>query len=570
MKRKLLTVFLFAAGVASAQTFVSTAAQNKKVILEEYTGVNCVYCPQGHAIAAAIKNNDPQNVFLINIHAGGYAVPGPGQPDFRTTFGNNFANATGLAGYPAATVNRTVFPGYNQGAVGTTAMNRNYWTAAANQIKTQSSYVNVGVQGVINTQTKQLVVTVEVYYTGNSPVGTNKLSVALLQNNTTGAQVGGNMGNNYNHQHRLVQMLTGQWGTDVTTTSTGSFSTQTFTYTIPDSYNAIPVELGDLELVAFVAETQQKIISGNGAKPTFTGLANNDTSIKSIKAIAATCVNSIGPKVEIQNNSQNQLTSLPISYTINAAAVNTYTWTGNLGPLERAEIQLPAVDFTALTSNNIVVSIPADDNSLNNSGTVLFNKAVVTDKTNIKVKISTDAYGSETSWTIKNSANVVVAESPAYFDGPQAGTFPQADFDITLPNDCYTFTINDLFGDGMCCSYGNGSYQVLADGVLLAGISGASYGASESKSFEINTNLATTNFDIASAKFYPNPTTGEINISLLEKAKVVLTDISGKTILTTSLEAGDSKLNLGSLSKGVYLINFAGDTFNKTEKIILK
>lgn len=198
----------------NAQTFVSTTPQNKKVILEEFTGVNCVYCPQGHTIANNIKNANPDNVFLINIHVGNFATPGAGQPDFRTSFGTAIANQSGLTGYPAGTVNRTVFSGLGM-ATGSTAMGRGNWTNASNQILGQSSYVNVAVQGQINAQTNELTVTVETYYTGSSPVATNKLNVALLQNNTLGPQTGGNMGNNYNHMHRLVHMLTGQWGTDI-------------------------------------------------------------------------------------------------------------------------------------------------------------------------------------------------------------------------------------------------------------------------------------------------------------------------------------------------------------------
>ncbi|MDD2985851.1 Omp28-related outer membrane protein [Flavobacterium sp.] len=570
MKKTLLSAVLLTFGFANAQTFVSTTPENKKAILEEFTGVNCVYCPQGHSIANSIKNNDPNNVFLINIHAGGYANPSAGQPDFRTPFGTAIANQSGLTGYPAGTVNRNVFPGYNQGAVGTTAMSRNFWSNAANQIKLQSSYVNVGVQGVINTQTNMLDVTVEIYYTGNSPVSTNKLNVALLQNNTLGPQNGGNMGNNYNHQHRLVHMITGQWGTDVTSTTNGAFSSQTFSYAIPASYNGIPVEIGDLELVAFVSETQQKIISGNGAKPTFTGLPANDARIKSIQPIIATCLTSIGPKVSIQNMGQTPLTSLSIDYAINGGTNNSFVWTGNLGPLERADVQLPAVAFTPLATNTIAISIPNDDNVSNNTGTLNFNKAVETNKTNIKIKISLDQYGSETSWNLKNSAGAIVAQNPTYTDAGGAGTYPQADVNLTLPNDCYSFTISDAYGDGMCCSYGNGNYQVLADGVLLPGMTGGSYGTGETKNFGVNTNLSVSNFDVSAIKFYPNPTFGEITVSLPEMAKVTLTDLTGKTILNTTLEAGDSTLNLGSLSKGIYLINFAGESFSKTDKVILK
>ena len=38
-----------------AQTIVSTNPENKNVILEEFTGIYCTYCPDVHSIAHAIK-----------------------------------------------------------------------------------------------------------------------------------------------------------------------------------------------------------------------------------------------------------------------------------------------------------------------------------------------------------------------------------------------------------------------------------------------------------------------------------------------------------------------------------
>ena len=569
MKKTLLTAILLTFSYANSQTFVNINPENKKIILEEFTGVNCVYCPQGHTIANNIKNANPNNVFLINIHQGSFSTPGAGQPDFRTTFGNGIAGQTGLTGYPAGTVNRSVFAGLGM-AIGATAMGRGNWTNASNQTLNQSSYVNLGVQGVINAQTNELTVTVEVYYTGNSPVGTNKLNIALLQNNTLGPQTGGNMGNNYNHMHRLVHMITGQWGTDITTTTNGSFYTQTFNYTIPAAYNGIPVEIGELEFVAFVTETQQKIISGNGGKPTFTGLTNNDAKVKSIETIGEQCTNSIGPKVTIQNNGQTPLTSLSIDYAINSGAPQNYVWTGNLAPLTSAIVQLPAVSYTLLPTNTVTITIPNDDNVSNNSGAINFNKAVETQFTNITVKISTDQYGSETTWNLKNSAGTTVAQGGPYTDAGGAGVYPKPDVNLTLPNDCYTFSIVDSYGDGMCCAYGNGSYQVLANGVLISGMTGGNFGSGESKKYGVNTNLSVSAFDANAIKFYPNPTNGMITISLPEMAKVSITDLSGKLISTSILEAGDSTLNLSDLSSGIYLINFIGDNFAKTDKIILK
>ncbi|MBN2663718.1 MAG: hypothetical protein JXR68_08725, partial [Bacteroidales bacterium] len=185
-----------------AQTIVGTTVETKNVVLEEFTGIHCTFCPQGHAIAQAIKDAHPDNVFLINIHTGSYATPSGDEPDFRTDFGAAIASQSGLTGYPAGTVNRHLFSGYSQGSG--TAMSRDKWELAANQILPQDAYVNIAVEAELNIQTREIIVHVEAYYTGDSPEATNMLNVALLQDNTLGPQVGGNMGDNYVHMHRLV------------------------------------------------------------------------------------------------------------------------------------------------------------------------------------------------------------------------------------------------------------------------------------------------------------------------------------------------------------------------------
>lgn len=570
MNKTLLSALLLSFGFMNAQTFVSTSPQNKKVILEEFTGVNCVYCPQGHIIANNIKNANPNNVFLINIHVGNFATPGAGQPDFRTSFGTAIANQSGLTGYPAGTVNRTAFNGLGM-ASGSTAMQRSNWTNAANQILAQSSYLNVAVQGQINTQTNELTVTVETYYTGNSPVSSNKLNVALLQNNTLGPQTGGNMGSNYNHMHRLVHMLTGQWGTNINTTTAGSFNSQTFNYTIPAAYNGVPVEIGELELVAFVTETQQKIISGNGAKPTFTGLTANDVKVKSIEAISQQCTNTLGPKFTLQNMGQNSLTTLPITYTINGGTPQVFNWSGSLSSLASTQVQLPAVTYNLQQNNLVEISIPNDDVANNNSGSTSFSKAIETEFTNITVKITTDQYGSETTWNIKNSNGTTVASGGPYQDMSSAGTTVQPNVNLTLPNECYTFTVNDSYGDGMFSSaYGFGGYQILANGTLISGLSGGSFTTSDVKKFGVNTNLSIGEFANDLVKFYPNPSNGQITVSLPEPAKVSISDLSGKVVYSTLMNEGETNVNLSNFSSGIYMINFAGDNFTKTDKIILK
>ena len=104
MNRILLFLLLICHSSSYAQTFVSTTPENKNIILEEFTGISCGYCPDGHKIGQQLHDNNPNDVFLINIHTGSYANPqGPGT-DFNTSFGSAISNQSGTCGYPALSI----------------------------------------------------------------------------------------------------------------------------------------------------------------------------------------------------------------------------------------------------------------------------------------------------------------------------------------------------------------------------------------------------------------------------------------------------------------------------------
>ena len=87
--RKILSICLSITTLSLlSQNFVSTNAENKNVVLEEFTGISCGFCPDGHAIAQSLSNTNPNDVFLINIHTGSYATPQGSGTDFRTSFGS--------------------------------------------------------------------------------------------------------------------------------------------------------------------------------------------------------------------------------------------------------------------------------------------------------------------------------------------------------------------------------------------------------------------------------------------------------------------------------------------------
>ena len=136
---------------------------------------------------------------------------------------------------------------------------------AIDEILLEPAYVNVAANATIDYTTSTLTVNTEIYYTGDSPLSTNFLQIALLQDNTIAYQAGSSLapgGNDFVHNSRLVDFITGQWGEAINTTSTGSFVERTHTYTIPSDYNGVPTVLNDLKVVVYVTESEQEVISG--------------------------------------------------------------------------------------------------------------------------------------------------------------------------------------------------------------------------------------------------------------------------------------------------------------------
>jgi len=256
-KMTLLIAFSFAMSFSAiGQTLVSTQVQARNAVLEEFTGIRCGYCPEGHAIAQQLIDDKPGRFVAIAIHQGSFASPGSGEPDYRTEFGDAIAIQTGLTGYPSGTINRHVFSGSN------TALNRGVWAESASEIMAQNSYVNVGAETSYNSNTRELTVNVELYYTSDSPESSNYINVALLQSHIFGPQSGGNTGNNYEHNHMLRYLITGQWGEEITTTTSGTFIQRTYTYTVPEKYNNVDCIVEDCDIAVFVAESTQEIYSG--------------------------------------------------------------------------------------------------------------------------------------------------------------------------------------------------------------------------------------------------------------------------------------------------------------------
>ena len=100
----------------------------------------------------------------------------------------------------------------------------------------------------------------------------------------------------------------------------------------------------------------------------------------------------------------------------------------------------------------------------------------------VSFELVLDLFGSETSWEIRDASNTLMA-SGADFKNKLAGQ--KYVTNICLPEGCYDLIVKDSDGDGICCEYGQGSFQVVdASGSVLT--SGAQFTSQITKNFCVN------------------------------------------------------------------------------------
>ena len=175
--------------------------------------------------------------------------------------------------------------------------------------------------------------------------------------------------------------------------------------------------------------------------------------------------------------------------------------------------------------------------------------------TSASLSITTDRYGSETSWEVRNANNQVVQSGSGYRNRRSYN------INLNLAAGNYTFTIFDAYGDGMCCNYGNGGYTLTGGGQTLG--SGGSFGSSEQVAFCIGSGNRTT-AEVVEAQevisadqinLYPNPANNTINVDLDATTTNFtgrIVDATGRNVWVGELEAGQNAINIATLPAGLY------------------
>ncbi len=583
-------IMLFAAlctmGAVMAQTIVSTQVEKRNVLIEEFTGVGCGYCPDGHARANAICEQYSGHAWAINIHAGGYANGSGYTTPAGDGIHNEFLNQ--ISGYPCGVVNR--------GSV----QNRGDWAATAANIRNQDAIVNIGAEGTVDNATRTVTMHIEVYYTGTSAQTTNYFNVAVVQDNILGEQSNyGNYnpeyieGNLYRHMHMLRDLMVGQWGRELNATQ-GTFFDTTIVFTVPDEINGLAVpDLSDLHFIAFVSETHKNILN---AQQVFIP----ETTPRLTKVLAeqeADCSLQYNFTATVVNNTTEDVSSV----TLNVDGAEQ-TYNVSIPSHGSAEIELPSFTVTVegtpvqhcagTKSVRLVSCVMGGQTVAVNSGARTADYAqfdIYTTAGPFVVRAGIDAYASEAGIQLikQGDCSTVWSESAPFSDISTQGVqyisqLPDArilkvTFSPAEPG-LYILRATDSYGDGWAYTNDDnvsGLWLSNNEGDVIA----EAWGYSEAPSFsQYDFYLNVTNSgdgshvgieDVATSvdfSVYPNPATERLNISCNEAVREInVIDVTGRTVMTLG---ATNSVNVSSLATGVYMVRVATENGIGMQKFV--
>lgn len=421
---------------------VTTDVTTKNILLEEFTGIHCGYCPQGHAIASTLRKASPK-AYVVAIHAGYYSEPGNDEPDFRTSEGTEINDAFGVSGYPSGMVNRSKFNGSS-----TPVSGRSSWIACSKEVAEEEAPVNLLMESSYDGATGSLTVHVEGYFTADEQAAEQALCVAWTQDNIKGPQSGANMGDEYTHNNMLRDFITPVWGDELTEPAKGGYFSRDYTVTLPEAVNDVPVKPEDIRIVAFVIGDTDEVLNVTGGKPLYT---NYDKpvggTLSAPKIPVGTYYGYNFFELVLTNTSDKAITEATFDIDVNGT-VHTSEWTGEIPSFDSAEITVDC-DYAQAESgkNTYAITLRTINGESVEASSLQGDFASPVEATpTISVKLKTNNEAGDNTFTVRDADGLVVKEFGPYADG----TSQTVDESITLEQDkTYCFEITDRWGDGI-------------------------------------------------------------------------------------------------------------------------
>jgi hypothetical protein len=308
----------------------------------------------------------------------------------------------------------------------------------------------------------------------------------------------------------------------------------------------------------------------------------NDAEVK----LEATCEtptcglfpNQTVQKILLYNRGTSNLTSATLNYSVNGGSNLVYNWTGSIATNKSTTFN---ITINSVSDGTISISIDKANgvtderlsNNLANGNFVIPAFPANFTFTDYVFRLQQDLWGSEITWNLKDGSGTIVHSGGPYTDQSTLPALITQNWTLAT-NQCYTFTINDAAGDGICCGEnGNGYYDIKSTNGSIDVASGSLFSSEEIKVF---TNYSLDKNAFKNSKeiyIYPNPAKEILNIRVPSYLglpnRYVVYNILGQMVSQKEVTfEPDLTLNTSALNSGFYFISLIKDSEQKTLKFI--
>ncbi|MGB0427955.1 MAG: PEP/pyruvate-binding domain-containing protein, partial [Flavobacteriales bacterium] len=297
--------------------------------------------------------------------------------------------------------------------------------------------------------------------TANNDLGVTELvepqSSSSLGNNELVTATIANQGINDMSDFEISLLIDGQLMETITITDTiHPFSQTDFQFSSPQDFSTI----GDYNITGVVSDTDDEYGNNDTLNVVLSKLHVLDGEL-SIGQLNVECNDEVKVNAIITNLGDATITDVEIEVIVNGFAVDVIVATVNIPFQDQASVAITISDSLQEIDNNITLNLlnvnsQVDGDLTNNSATA--TTTLDSDHDIITLIINADNYPGETSWELYDEgANQIVAGG----DLPVGAGLTYTE-DICLDyTSCFSLSVYDSYGDGICCAYGIGDFLML-------------------------------------------------------------------------------------------------------------
>lgn len=514
---------------------IVAALIQRKPLHEVFTASTCGFCPDANEAIDAVVLNPANfdNGTLIKYQT---SWPGAGDP-YTTPEVSNRVSYYGITGVPAFFVDAN-----SDSGTGYTQAKFNTYAAVPAFFEIEATHTFSGFDIEVD-------ITITPYMNWEG-----KCRVAVVEKQTTG-NVGSNGETEFNHV--MMKMLPNPTGTTVDLTSGTPYNFQVS----GNLASTFIEEIFDLEVVVFLQDDSNKdVMQSNYSELNVTDtdliLTNTEVTNNYTDCLLGT---EEAVTIEIVNFGPNPVSDIEVSYTLNDGDPVVENFSGPIEPMSTENYTFTqTVDLSAVGVHEIVANISHEDDVLtsnNEASTVAVSGDAI-----INVAITFDNYPAETSWDMYDQdLDLVIASGSGY-----SGTSINEDVCI-LSDHCYTFTIYDAYGDGICCAYGSGSYTVSYEGIVVG--TGGEFDDAESITDICNVGIDETSESLI--HIYPNPANEQFSIITAEKSHISIYNISGQLVKSFDNISAQIDVSTKDMFDGTYIIKVVSENETVVKRVVV-